>query len=114
MRRMSVHTIPVLAGFRQSIVTFRGSAPVRAWLHAPGATGEVMAVVPHSDLIRMIRQEPLLRVTFLANGAVLSSVTGDDLVAVPLVFLEGVGLKCYDLRGAGLPICEAVLLSAAA
>lgn len=43
------------------------------------------------NLIRMVRQKPLLRVTFLADGAVLSRPGSDYLVALPLVFSEGVG-----------------------
>jgi hypothetical protein len=107
---MSTLTIPVLSGFRQTSLSLNGSTPVRAWLGDESAA----AVVPHMDLIRMVRQEPLLRLTFLADGAVLSRVGSDFMVALPLVFLEGVGLKCYDLRGAGLPIHEVAVLAAAA
>lgn len=103
--------IPVLSGFRQSSVSLAGSFPVRAWL---GPDGEATVVVPHMDLLRMVRQEPLLRATFLADGAVLSQPGSDYLAALPSVFLEGVGLKCYDLRGAGLPLREASVLPAAA
>lgn len=108
---MSTLSIPVLAGLRQSTVSLGGSSPVRAWV---GAAGEASAVVPHMDLIRLVRQEPLLRVTFLTDGAVLSRVGSDYLAALPLVFLEGVGLKCYDLRGAELPLHEVAVLAAAA
>lgn len=111
MTGMSTLTIPVLAGFRQSTVSLGGSSPVRAWI---GTAGEASAVVPHMDLLRLVRQEPLLRVTFLADGAVLSQPGSDYLAALPLVFLEGVGLKCYDLSGAGLPLREAAVLAAAA
>jgi hypothetical protein len=114
MTGMSVLTIPVLGGFRQSSITLGGSAPVRAWVDASGTSGQAMAVVPHTDLIAMIKQEPLLRLTFLTDGAVLSRVGSDYMEPLPLVFLEAVGLKCYDLRGAGLPIYEPALLSAAA
>lgn len=89
-------------------------APVRAGLDAPDTAGAVMAVVPHSDLIRMIRQEALLRLTFLASGAVLSGVNGEQMEPLPLVFLEGGGLKCYALNGACLPIYKAKSMSAAA
>ncbi|GAA4034707.1 hypothetical protein GCM10023063_18590 [Arthrobacter methylotrophus] len=108
---MSTLKIPVLSGYRQSSISLGGSAPVRAWVDA---TGEASAVVPHMDLIRMIRQEPLLRLTFLGDGAVLSRAGSDFMVALPLVFLEGVGLKSYDLSGAGLPIYEAGSPSVAA
>jgi hypothetical protein len=108
---MSTLTIPVLSGFRQSSVSLGGSSPVRAWI---GAAGGAAAVVPHMDLIRMVRQEPLLRVTFLANGAVLSRPGSDFMAALPLVFLEGVGLKSYDLSEAGLSLSEVVPLAAAA
>lgn len=62
----------------------------------------------------MIRQEPLLRLTFLTDGAVLSSVDRDFIVALPLVFLEGVGLKCYDLSRDGLALLEPASLNVAA
>jgi hypothetical protein len=103
--------IPVLSGYRQSSISLGGSSPVRAWL---GTNGEASAVVPHMDLIQMIRQEPLLRLTFLTDGAVLSRAGSDFMVALPVVFLEGVGLKSYDLRGAGLPLREAGSMSVAA
>jgi hypothetical protein len=108
---MRILTIPVLSGFRQSSVSLGGSSPVRAWL---GAAGAQAAVVPHMDLIRMVRQEPLLRVTFLTDGAVLSRPGSDFMAALPLVFLEGVGLKSYDLRESGLPLFEVGPLAAAA
>lgn len=108
---MSTLTIPVLSGYRQSTVSLGGSPPVRAWI---GAAGESAAVVPHMDLIRLIRQASLLRVTFLTDGAVLSRVGSDYFAALPLVFLEGVGLKCYDLSGAGLPLHEVAAVAAAA
>lgn len=111
---MSTLTIPVLSGFRQSSVTLGGSPPVRAWLGESGATAATAAVVPHMDLIRMIRQEPLLRLTFLTDGAVLSGAGSDFMVALPLVFLEGVGVKSYDLGGAGLPLQEVSVMSEAA
>lgn len=108
---MSTLTIPVLSGYRQSTVSLGESPPVRAWI---GPAGELAAVVPHMDLIRLIRQEPLLRLTFLADGAVLSRVDSNFMAALPLVFLEGVGLKSYDLSGAGLPLRESAVLAAAA
>lgn len=110
---MSSGSIPVLSNFRQSIIALPGSAPVRGWL-GTGTDGTLKAVVAHTDLIQMVRQEPLLRLTFLPDGAVLSSVTEGALAPLPLVFLQGVGLKCYDLRNAGLPLYEAALLPSAA
>lgn len=113
MTSMSAHEIPVLVGFRQSTITFNGSAPVRAWLTNPVRPGELAAVVPHLDLITMINQENHLGINFSTSGAHLSRPDGDQ-VLLPHVFIEGVGLKCYDLRQAKLPIFEEVSLPAAA
>lgn len=96
---MSAHSIPVLSGFRQSVVTLDGSDPVRAWLAASGRPGAGAAVVPHADLLNMIGQQPLLRLTFLSNGAVLTHVTRGWMEPLPLVFLEGVGLNAPTSAG---------------
>jgi hypothetical protein len=48
------------------------------------------------------------------DDAVLSAVDSTFLAALPPVFLEGVSLKCCDLRGAGLTLREAGSLGAAA
>ena len=48
------------------------------------------------------------------DDAVVSRVDSTFLAALSLVFLEGVGLKCCDLRGGGLTLREAGSLAAAA
>ncbi|MDQ0261926.1 hypothetical protein [Sinomonas atrocyanea] len=94
-------TVPVLSGLTPTMVALDGTV-VRAWADPAAQDGAVRPVLAHRDLLGLVVATPALRVLFLDDGAILFGPFG---MIEPLgwVHVERVGLKCYDLREAGLP-----------
>lgn len=106
---MTTEPIPVVSGLRQTAITVNGGPALRAWVSAPGDAGEPRSYVALTELKAITGAQPYLRVTFLGDGAVLSVAGRGRMLELPLVFIERVGLKCYDLHEAAeaLTIFEA-------
>lgn len=109
-------TVPVLTGLTPALVSLGGPLSVRAWVEDGVPRDVVRPVLVHRDLLELVAATPALRVLFLDDGAVLFGPFG---MIEPLgwVHVERVGLKCYDLREAGVPftlVDDGVALPAAA
>lgn len=113
---MTTAPVPVVSGLRQTLITVDNGPAIRAWVGFTAASGTPAACIPLTDLRSAVRALPHLRLTFLGNGAVLSCAGRDRMYQLPLVFVERVGLKCYDLTEAAgiLDISEPAAMDAAA
>lgn len=97
--------VPVLTGLTSVLVsldTGPGSIAVRAWAEAGVPRVVVRPVLAHRDLLELVVADPVLRLPFLDDEAVLFGPFG-TIEPLGWVHVERVGLKCYDLREAGLP-----------
>lgn len=94
--------IRTLKGFQESKVSLAGTDDVRAYLK-PGEhwNGAVMPVIPQVDLIRLVRQLPGLTLVFSRDCATVIASDGSPQPRFQVVFVDGVGLRCFDLRFAG-------------
>lgn len=94
--------IRTLRGFHESKVSLAGSAPVRAYVktgeHWDGAA---MPVLPQYDLVRLVGQLPGITLVFSKDCATVVASDGSPQPRLPVVFVAGVGLRCFDARFAG-------------
>lgn len=102
MTAMTLTSIPVLSGYRETSVSLKGGGAVRAWVNpAESWNGAIMPVIPQADLVRLIAQSDNLCLVLGRSQANIVSRDWSMQLLVPVVFLEGVGLKCFDLRHSG-------------
>jgi hypothetical protein len=94
--------IRTLKGFQEAKVSLDGTDAARAYLK-PGEhwNGAVMPVIPQIDLIRLVAQLPGLKLVFSTDCATVIASDGSPQPRLPVVFVAGVGLRCFDLRFAG-------------
>lgn len=94
--------IRTLRGFHESKVSLAGAGPVRAYVKAGEHwDGAAMPVLPQYDLVRLVRQMPGITLVFSKDCATVVASDGSPQPRFPVVFVAGVGLRCFDLRFAG-------------
>lgn len=94
--------IRTLRGFHQSQVFLDGADPVRAYVKAGEYwNGAAMPVIPQPDLIRLVAQLPGINLVFSKDCATVIASDGSPQPRFPVVFIAGIGLRCFDLRFAG-------------
>lgn len=94
--------IRTLKGFLEAKVSLDRTDAVRAYLK-PGEywNGAAMPVIPQRDLIRLFDQLNGLNLVFSKDCATVIASDGSPQPRLPVVFVSGVGLRCFDLRFAG-------------
>lgn len=94
--------IRTLKGFHQSTVSLDGTNPVRAYVKAGEHwNGAAMPVIPQPDLITLVAQLPGISLVFSKDCATVIASDGSPQPRLPVVFIAGIGLRCFDLRFAG-------------
>lgn len=94
--------IRTLKGFHESKVSVDGREGVRAFVKTGEHwNGAVMPVIPQVDLTVLVRQLPGLQLVFSRDCATIIASDGTPQPRFPVVFVAGVGLRCFDLRFAG-------------
>jgi hypothetical protein len=107
-KRVSAHMVPMttrirtLRGFHESKVSLAGADPVRAYVKAGESwDGAAMPVLPQYDLVHLVAQLPGIALVFSKDSATVIASDGSPQPRFPVVFVAGIGLRCFDARFAG-------------